>query len=525
MVTFLSSIVQVIEEDPPIGTLPELDSAVPAFVGLTERGVLTPVEVNSWDEYVQNFGGYSVTAGGTTAKTAQVPLAVRQFFLNGGRKAVILRRLLDTAVTATVSINDRQTGDEEPTLKLDASSAGVWGNSLAARISAPTSGETDEFNLEILKDSVVVESFPNVSMTDTDSNFVEEVVNDESTGSLYVVATDLDSTSTLFLPIISTWDLATGSEGTTADMAAADYTGGDDFGALEASDITMLAVPDAATSGLAASVHASMITFCEVTRNNEVFAVYDPIASQTYAQARTQFNALAATEPGACYWPRVKIPNPDKSIFGTDDLITIPPSGGVCGICARNDANKRAGPFVQPAGIDDGRLYGAVDLETDTVLKKSVRDTLYPDRINPIQYKKGNGIYVDGCRTHKSTGSFPSVGERRGISYIETTLKNGLDWVRHQNNTAELRGKVERTVRGYLLDWTDNGAFASTDPDQAFFVDGDVDGIGINNARVRAQNKLYVRVGIATAKPGEYVIILVSQDTRALNEATLGKQA
>jgi hypothetical protein len=40
----------------------------------------------------------------------------------------------------------------------------------------------------------------------------------------------------------------------------------------------------------------------------------------------------------------------------------------------------------------------------------------------------------------------------------------------------------------------------------------------LNNAAVRASGQLKARIGLATAKPAEFIILLVTQDTRALEE-------
>jgi phage tail sheath protein FI len=187
---------------------------------------------------------------------------------------------------------------------------------------------------------------------------------------------------------------------------------------------------------------------------------------------------------------------------------------------ARTDFNSRKGPFETPAGVERGTLFGVIDVESTTVNRKSNRDLLYPARINPITSEpKGYGVYSDGSRTGLGTGNFPSIAERRGVSNLETIFYNGLQYARHSNNTAALRSSLEKTVTGELLSWCENGAFASGVPSLAFMVDADIPGVGLNNARVRAQNKVYVRIGVATAKPADYVIILMSQDTRAFEES------
>jgi phage tail sheath protein FI len=190
------------------------------------------------------------------------------------------------------------------------------------------------------------------------------------------------------------------------------------------------------------------------------------------------------------------------------------------GMMARSDSNSLKGPFETPAGTTRGVLYGATDVETSTVNRRSVRDVIYPVRINPITTSpKGNGVYVDGSKTGLGTGNFPSVGERRGASHLASVFYAGLQYARHENNTAALRSSLEKTVKGELLTWCEAGAFASGDPSAAFMVDADIPGTGLNNARIRAQNKVYVRYGIATAKPADYVILLTSQDTRAYEES------
>jgi phage tail sheath protein FI len=59
-----------------------------------------------------------------------------------------------------------------------------------------------------------------------------------------------------------------------------------------------------------------------------------------------------------------------------------------------------------------------------------------------------------------------------------------------------------------------NGAFRSKDPATAFFVDF---GTGLNTPAVIFANKLIGRVGLATQKPVDFVILRFSQDTRAFD--------
>jgi phage tail sheath protein FI len=223
---------------------------------------------------------------------------------------------------------------------------------------------------------------------------------------------------------------------------------------------------------------------------------------------------------GALYWPRVKIVNPSKSIFGDSEAIVVAPSGYIAGIVARNDNALTEGPFAQPAGTDYGKPVGVIGLENDTVKRKPIRDLIFPKRINPISYMPRYGYFIDGARCLKAETNFPHVGSRRGVSHIEKTLDEGLQWVRHRNNTETLRENVESEVYAYLYGWMQKDVFASKDPKTAFFIDVSA---ALNPPSVVDAGKLVMRIGLATTTPAEFFIIKVTKDTRALQEELLGK--
>jgi len=266
-----------------------------------------------------------------------------------------------------------------------------------------------------------------------------------------------------------------------------------------------------------------MLRYCEVDRNGTVFAVLDPPANQSATDILTYVTTTAALENlsefGTMCWPRVKVLNPAKSIFGSTDQLVVPPSGIVAGVFARTDSARPGGVYDPPAGIEVGRMFGVLGFETDEVLEETKRDLVYPHRINPLTTGSGLPRFIDGSRTLKGDGQFPYVGERRGVIFIERSLRQGLQFARHKNITEDLLAEVRRTVTAFLLTQMNNGAFASRDPTKAFFVD-----LSMNTATTRFAGKIILRVGLATNKPGEFVILLISQDTRAL-EAELAAAA
>lgn len=416
-------------------------------------------------------------------------------------------------------------GGAAASLQVDGKYDGTYANGFTVQILAATSGVTEEFNL-VLRDAagIILETWPNLSMVDTEARYVEKILNDASTGSIWIAVVDLDVARASQRPADTTQALSGGDDGLGA-IADSDFVG-DEAGqtGLRAFDTvsggTLLICPDRATT----AVQNAMITYAEVTRNFEMFCVLDSPAALSDTSVITHKQSLTASEHYALYWPRVKIPNPSVAVFGDGALLTVPPSGSLAGMFARSDASQRPGPFAQPAGVEVGRLFGVADLENDAVLRESVRDKIFPQRINPIIFRTNVGIFPDGARTGKGTGNFPSIGERRGASFVELSLKTGLEFAKNQANTEELRAAVQRTVRLFLLDQMSNGAFASQDPDEAFFLDVDVPGVGLNNASVQRAGQLRLRVGLATAAPAEFIILLVTRDTRALDEQAQGRQ-
>jgi phage tail sheath protein FI len=254
-----------------------------------------------------------------------------------------------------------------------------------------------------------------------------------------------------------------------------------------------------------------------------MFTILDPLPNQTAVNIKDYRENLTASiyqEFGALYWPRIKIANPSRNIFGATDSIIVCPSGYIAGVIARVDKTASEGPFAQPAGVDNGKPSGVVGLEMEEVKLEPKRDLIFPKRINPISYLRNYGYFVDGARCLDGSRNFPHVGSRRGVSHVEKLLNDGLQWTRHKNNTPALREEVESAVFAELRSWMNRGAFASQDPNTAFFVDVSD---ALNPPSVVLSGQLIIRVGMATNTPAEFVIIKITKDTRALTEEWLGQ--
>ncbi len=408
------------------------------------------------------------------------------------------------------------------TLKIRGKYDGEYGNNLVTEVTAATSGVASEFNLRVLENGVLAEIFPNVTMDDTASNFVEDIVNDAQLGSELIEVEDLDAAVTApdDRPVNGQQSLTGGDDGLTG-LVDDDYVGSavSKLG-LRAFDLeeqgALLAVPGRATS----EVHNAMLTYCAVIRGKRIFAVLDPPANYTAVQIITYVKTTAAiqntvdSEMGAMYWPRVQVSNPSETIFGKVTDITVAPSGHICGMYARVDGMKPGGVYEAPAGLGYGELRGTTGLETEEVNDEAKRDLIYPELINPIDTVVSSRPMCDGSRTLKEDGNFPTIGERRGVTYIESSVNAGVQWARHRKIKVATRQRLARSVKSFLLIQMRNDAFASDDPATAFFVDFSD---ALNPPSAAFGRQILGRLGVATAKPADFIIIRVSQDTRALD--------
>ena len=498
-VQLLSSKIVIQEVNPSIPGLPVIQSAVLGAFGKAQRGPLnTPTLVNSFSEYNTIFGGF--------VSGYELPLAVRAYFMNGGRTAYVCRAGGTGGVASTGVLPDITPAT---TLTVTATSQGTWGNSVVIIITDATDGVATDYNLQVQVNGFIVETWPNLSnASSTAANYAPTVLNNVTIGSKYIsVAANLTTR-----PVNTTGvTLSTGTNPTVTDTelsaCLATYN--------TIASITLMICPDGADT----TVRNAMVQYSEITRNKQVFNIFDPPASTTAAGMVTDVGSLTASETWALYWPRVKIPNPDTTVYGTvNSTITQCYSGFLAGVCARNDATRQVGPFSNPAGVESGIVYGVVDLETSEVLDETKRDLVFPVRVNPVIYTTSFGFYADGARTGLGTSNFPSIGERRGVSTIELQLSQALLFAKNQPNTPDLRDRVYRTIVSVIMPYVNAGALASTDPSKAFYVDVSD---GLNTPSVIASGQLYARIGLATAKPAEFLILLVSQDQNNIQVSTL----
>ena len=171
-----------IEELPSgVHTITAVATSIGAFVDFFAKGPLNQaVQILSLGDFNRQFGGLDTRS--------EASYAIQQFFLNGGAQAYVVRVTSGTstnaAAVAAIVIQDGSTKD---ILQVSAASAGAWGNNLRVDIDLGTTDPTKLFNLTVtLVDTstpphvVAMETFRNLTVDSTQSNFAVKVVNSNS---------------------------------------------------------------------------------------------------------------------------------------------------------------------------------------------------------------------------------------------------------------------------------------------------------------------------------------------------------
>jgi phage tail sheath protein FI len=179
-----------IEEIPSgVRTISGVATSIAAFIGYFRRGPMNKaVQIFNMGDFERELGGLD--------SLSEASYAIQQFFLNGGTQAYVVRVAAGSPVASNVTISsDVPAG--AAVMRIRAKYEGKWGDNVRVKIdhSAPAEGE---FNLSVaeynsLGNILRQETFLNVSMDNSMTNFVSTVINDENTGSAIIKIDETDT--------------------------------------------------------------------------------------------------------------------------------------------------------------------------------------------------------------------------------------------------------------------------------------------------------------------------------------------
>jgi phage tail sheath protein FI len=249
----------------------------------------------------------------------------------------------------------------------------------------------------------------------------------------------------------------------------------------------------------ASAVRSSLITHCQHTSGRFAILDLDDLDTATAATKMPSNSDLAAV-----YHPWVRVFDPATKLAtpAGDGSLGIPPSGHLAGIYARVDDSR--GVHKAPA---NEVVLGALDVAR--LVSKADQDGVNNLGLNCIRIMNGN-VLVWGARTvgGDRNADLKYVSVRRTLLFLRKSIEQGTQWVVFEPNTSALWQKITRNISAFLTNVWRSGALFGDTPAQAFYVKCDAE---TNPPELRDLGQVVTEVGVAIARPAEFVIFRISQ--------------
>jgi phage tail sheath protein FI len=520
MPEYLSPGVYVEEVDTGNKPIEGVATSTVGFLGVAERGPLTPMLVTSFTEYTRWYGSYS--------KTSYLTYSVEGFFQNGGKRCFVARVAGKNAGLATVAAGN---------LTVRAVGPGVWANNrvyikisdcglnnpadpnttmlfkltvmywdASVNLPTPPVDPTDPTKLTDpnRREPTIVEQYDNLSPDPLSASFCERLINDISVlATVSLPGGNRPANTNALTPLVN------GSAGNA--IALIDFAGdpnaapGQRTGLLaleEIDEIAILCCPDEYYANVPpGQIAGAMIDQCE--RLKDRFAI---LQAQNAAGLINNLRPTQVTKYAAFYYPWIAITDPL-----TDQRIEVPPGGHVAGIYARSDIER--GVHKAPANEVIRGLFTDPNDPTAGLqfnITKGQQDILNPRGVNVLRYFLGRGNLVWGARTCSLDPDWKYVNVRRLFIFVEESIDEATQWVVFEPNDEPTWARVRRSVSDFLTRLWMDGMLQGRSAAQAFFVRCDrttITQADIDNGR------LIMLIGIAPVKPAEFVIFRIGQWT------------
>ena len=188
--------VYVQEESSGVRTITGVSTSVAAFIGMVNRGPLAqPTSILSYADYERAFG--------EDTSLSQMTDQVKQFFLNGGKQAYVMR-IANGAAAAEVTV---QNEFNTPVLVFTAKEAGEIGDTIRIEIDYDTSSPESSFNLRVFRhesdgqgglEEVEEELFSGLTMDSSSGLYAVDVITQQSALINAALATGFTPSSAAF---------------------------------------------------------------------------------------------------------------------------------------------------------------------------------------------------------------------------------------------------------------------------------------------------------------------------------------
>lgn len=555
-----------IEEIPSgVRTITGVATSIAAFIGRALTGpVNEAVTINSYADFERRFGGLWVES--------TLGYAVRDFYLNGGSQAVIVRLYhIDPGnpdANPVVLPPIQKTPITVGTVTLEAAYEGNWGRNLRATVDLNVSPDvagrlgliqSDLFNLTVTDSSPGgrTESFLNLSVKPS-ARRINNVLNAESNLVRWKEGAALPTnTPAAGDDTITTAEKALSLEQKKlADLKKAQPPNDNAIAAqqLKVNDATT-AVADAKKALVTSD--GLDLTYLDFTSNRagkkglyaleQLFALgslFNILSIPPYTPGGDIDVALVADAASYCEERRAMLLVDPPSTWIDKDKAKADFNSAVdkvgtrsknaalyfprlnqpnplrnnqiekfvpCGVVAGIFArtDTQRGVWKAPAGLE-ATLVGVPDLTVKLIdLENGELNQL---GINCLRAFPVSGRVLWGARTLRGADQLADewkyVPVRRTALFIEESLYRGTQWVVFEPNDEPLWAQIRLNIGAFMHSMFRQGAFQGVSPKDAYFVKCDKDTTTQNDINLGIVN---IVVGFAPLKPAEFVVIKLQQ--------------
>ncbi len=184
--------------------------------------------------------------------------------------------------------------------------------------------------------------------------------------------------------------------------------------------------------------------------------------------------------------------------------VILPPSAAIAGVITSVDNTR--GYWKAPANATVKNVVRPTIILSDRQQDSLNIDVMAGKSVNVIRQFPGYGNIVWGARTlDGNSNEWRYVNVRRFFMVVEESIKKSINWAVFEPNTAQTWVLVQSMIENYLfLKWRD-GALAGTKSEDAYYVK-----VGINKTMTPQdilEGKMIVEIGMAVARPAEFIIL------------------
>lgn len=463
-----------LKQAPPSRSAPT-DSGVAFMVGLTSQGpVNRPQLLHNMNEWLTYFGV-------RTALGAALYDSAETYFREGGNQLYVMRVVGPNPVTATLILKDTAAANA---VTLSAENPGAWGLALKIQVIAGVAPSSSKIQVWDTTGTILLDQSPDL-LTHADA------VN-WSTTSLYVNIVDL-GTGLPQLGVLAQTALTGSATGDEANAVDAQY-----LNALNFIDSSygpgQVMIPGRTTD----PAHTQLIAHAAAMNRVALLDIADSSTTSSLLTSAATITALGTGKYGAAFAPWITIPG-----LTPNTIRTIPPSGFVAALMARNDQSNS--PAVPAAGNNGQAQFvlGVTNVYTD-----ANRDILNTGCVNVIRAMLG-GVRLYGYRSLADPVGDPyNVQFNQSRLLMEIVAQIGIIMENHLFRLMDGRGLEFSALAGdisaLLIGYFNDNSLYGDVPTDAYSIDTSSN---VNTPTTIQNGELHAQVGLRMSPFAELVYV------------------